>query len=92
MSAGVLFLHQISGDYSSVGSNTAVPGQKAEILPLFVPRSAGLLAGICWKKCQSPHYSPWIGGPWLQLTDALSLSIGNMYRLSQKSLMLIKRH
>ena len=37
------------------------------------PRSAGLLAGICWKKIQSLRYSQWVGQVvlWLQMTCAL---------------------
>ena len=36
-------------------------GLIAEILPSVHPRSAGLLAGICWKESQSPRYFPGVG-------------------------------
>ena len=66
MSVGVLFLCQ------NRGYNTAVRGQMAEVLPTVCPCSAGLLAGICWKKSQKSLLFPMgEGEPWLQMTGAL---------------------
>ena len=47
------------------------------VLPTSNPRRVGLLAGVCWTKSQSPHYSPGRGGggggggPWLQMTTVV---------------------
>ena len=41
-------------------SCSSLRGQIAEVLPTVCPRSAGLLAGICLKKSQSPGFSSWV--------------------------------
>ena len=47
------------------------------VLPTSSPCRVGLLAGICWTKSQSPHYSPGLGGGGdarFQITSALCQS------------------
>ena len=64
VSAGVLFWHwDNSKDFTN-----CMQSQIAEILPTFCSRSAGLLAGICWKKRQSPLSVP-MGGRALVTND-----------------------
>ena len=53
VSLGFLFLSKNSRDKD----NTAVQCQITEVLPPVCPCNAGFLAGLCWKKSQSPHYS-----------------------------------
>ena len=64
-------LRQNSENNSSPGFIPAVWGKITGVLPTVWPCSAGLVAGICWKKNRKTHYSAWVGGAWLQMTGVL---------------------
>ena len=59
--------------YIGKKGRSRLQGKTAVVLPKSSLRRVGLLARICWTKSQSPHYSPGLGGWWLQVTGALSL-------------------
>ena len=54
---------------------TDCEGKRAVVLPTGCPRSAGLLAGICRTKVKVPAIPRGWGGPWLQMTSALSICV-----------------
>ena len=60
------------------GKIPAVQGPFAGILPKRIPRSAGLIPGLCKWKSQYPRYFPAPRGPWLQMTGALDWHITPM--------------